>query len=117
MADKTKNHTSKSRDREFCDTKQIALISGMSEAFFEKARVTGKPPIPYIKFGRAVRYHVAAVLRFFAERTQRSTSDDEADSADQGGDVPAPAPATTPRRKRGRPRKAPTSGPATPSDA
>jgi hypothetical protein len=123
MAHDAKNTGGNKLEPLFYDTKQIAQLTGMSEFFFEKARSTGKPPIPYIPMGRAIRYDLEAVRRFFVGRTQHSTSEDRgartyARIADEEDSTSATASVTMPpHRKRGRPRKALPTGSVAPGAA
>ena len=47
----------------------------MSEAFLEKARITGVPKIPYVKIGRAVRYDLNEIDAFMAASARLNTSE------------------------------------------
>jgi hypothetical protein len=61
---------------DFGDVRTAARILKLSTSYLNKARVTGSGP-PYVKFGRAVRYHVPSLLAWAEAQTRRSTSDQE----------------------------------------
>jgi hypothetical protein len=62
------------RRKRYADTAGVANYTGLSKAFFEKARVTGVPQIPFIKIGRAVRYDLDLIDQMMADRARISTS-------------------------------------------
>jgi hypothetical protein len=62
------------RRKRYADTAGVASYTGLSKAFFEKARVTGVPQIPFIKIGRAVRYDLDVIDQMMADRARISTS-------------------------------------------
>ena len=62
------------RRKRYADTAGVAAYTDLSKAFYEKARVTGDPPIPFIKIGRAVRYDLDVIDQFMADRARISTS-------------------------------------------
>ena len=59
---------------EYIDTRQAADRAGISASFLNKARITGDGP-PFIKVGKAVRYHWPDVAAWLHARTRRSTSE------------------------------------------
>ncbi len=59
------------------DEKEASAITGMSLAWFQRARWAGDG-IPYAKISRAVRYKIADVQRWMDERRVTSTSQDKA---------------------------------------
>ena len=59
---------------EYGDTHQTAERAGISASFLNKARVTGDGP-PFVKIGKAVRYHWPAVEAWLQTRVRRSTSE------------------------------------------
>jgi len=59
---------------EFVGVNEAAGILRVSASFLNKKRLTGDGP-PFAKFGKAVRYEVAALLDWAAAQTRRSTSD------------------------------------------
>ncbi len=67
--------------RRYADTEAVAVYTGLSKAFFEKARVTGIPKIPFIKIGRAVRYDLDAIDQFMADRSRLTTSESQGKAA------------------------------------
>jgi hypothetical protein len=65
MSEKIKNQII-AADDPMMTTKQLAVYSGMSEAFHTKGRIEGRrvkgcPPVPFIRIGRAVRYRKSDV--------------------------------------------------------
>jgi hypothetical protein len=68
------------RRKRYANTAGVADYTGLSRAFFEKARVTGIPQIPFLKIGRAVRYDLDQIDQFMADRARISTSAGEANS-------------------------------------
>lgn len=56
------------------DTAQTAAFLNCSEALLERRRWDGTG-IPYLKFGRAVRYKKATVLDFLEDKARTSTTD------------------------------------------
>ena len=66
------------RHRRYADTEGVAVYTGLSKAFFEKARVTGEPEIPFIKIGRAVRYDLDAIDQFMTNRSRLTTNEPRA---------------------------------------
>jgi hypothetical protein len=62
------------RRKRYADTAGVANYTGLSKAFFEKARVTGIPAIPFIKLGRCVRYDLDVIDQIMADRARVSTS-------------------------------------------
>jgi helix-turn-helix protein len=62
---------------EFVDVGDAARILHVSESFLNKARLDGTGP-PFCKFGKAVRYELAALQAWTASRTRTSTSDNAA---------------------------------------
>jgi predicted DNA-binding transcriptional regulator AlpA len=58
------------------DEKEASAITGMSLAWFQRARWAGDG-IPYAKISRAVRYKIADVQRWMDERRVTSTSQDK----------------------------------------
>jgi predicted DNA-binding transcriptional regulator AlpA len=65
----------KRRQHRYADTRSTAQYMGMSEAFLEKARITGEPKIPYVKVGRAVRYDLDEIDALMAARARFNTSE------------------------------------------
>jgi len=55
-------------------TAQVAAYTGLSESYFEKARLRGDGP-PFIKIGTRVLYDVRLLDEWLASRRMRSTSD------------------------------------------
>ena len=55
-------------------TTKAACYLGVSPSFLSKARVTGKPEIPYVKIGSRVRYRLHDLESFAAENTRFNTS-------------------------------------------
>jgi hypothetical protein len=57
-------------------TRQAAQVLGMTEAFLERARWSGEPPIPFIKVSsRAIRYDPADLQSYLRSRVRTSTSE------------------------------------------
>lgn len=57
------------------NTKQAALILGLSKAFLERDRWAGAK-VPFIKIGdRAVRYRLEDLNAYIESRSRKSTSD------------------------------------------
>ena len=59
---------------EYARTKLLSQITGPSESFYNKRRLTGDGP-PYIKVGKVVLYHVATAKAWLQQHTRRSTSE------------------------------------------
>jgi predicted DNA-binding transcriptional regulator AlpA len=59
---------------EYVDTRKLAEITGISASTWNKRRLTGDTP-PFTKIGKSVRYHVATVKAWMAERERHSTSE------------------------------------------
>jgi hypothetical protein len=59
---------------DYGDVGAAARVLKLSRSYLNKARVTGSGP-PYVKFGRAVRYHIPSLLAWAAAQTRRSTSE------------------------------------------
>ena len=58
------------------DEKEASAITGMSLAWFQRARWAGNG-IPYVKISRAVRYKLADILQWMNDRRITSTSQDK----------------------------------------
>lgn len=65
---------------EYVDTRRLAEITGISASTWSKRRLTGDTP-PFAKVGKSVRYHVATVKAWMAERERHSTSESAAPAA------------------------------------
>ena len=59
---------------EYLNTRQAAAYTGMSRQWFDIARMKGDGP-PFIKVGRAVRYHKPTLDAWLAERVCHSTAE------------------------------------------
>lgn len=59
------------------NTQGAANYLGLAESTLEKARVSGTGP-KYLKLGRAVRYRIADLNEWLAERVVSSTSEQRA---------------------------------------
>lgn len=64
------------RKPQYCylNTAQVAAYTGLSESFYEKARVRGDGP-PFIRIGSRVLYAKHCVDEWLAARAVSSTSD------------------------------------------
>lgn len=58
----------------YLNTAQVAVYTGLSESFFEKARLRGDGP-PFIKIGARVLYAMHSVDEWLAARAVNSTSE------------------------------------------
>ena len=58
----------------YLDTSGASALTGISESTLEKQRLTGNG-IPFIKAGRLVKYAVADIHSWMAERRRSSTSE------------------------------------------
>ena len=56
------------------DVAENAKRLNVSPSFLNKARLTGDGP-PYVKIGKAIRYHWPTVMKWLEEQTRRSTSE------------------------------------------
>lgn len=65
------NHSTKSK--RYVRTKGLAEYTGLSESFFNKARITGEGPT-FITVGSACIYDLDAVDEWLAARVRRSTT-------------------------------------------
>jgi hypothetical protein len=54
------------------DVAENAKRLSVSPSYLNKARLTGDGP-PYVKIGKAVRYHWPTVMKWLEEQTRRST--------------------------------------------
>jgi len=63
-----------STEPEFLNEAQAAFMTGMSTAWFKRARWAGDGP-PFVKLGQAVRYRKTALLEWFAARERTSTTE------------------------------------------
>lgn len=57
----------------FINDKQASCMTGLSVAWFQRARWSGEGP-PYVKLGQAVRYNIQTLLEWFEARTVASSS-------------------------------------------
>jgi predicted DNA-binding transcriptional regulator AlpA len=57
----------------YVDEAFASTITGMSPAWFQRARWSGGGP-PYVKVGRAVRYRLDELINWFEDRKRASTS-------------------------------------------
>lgn len=60
----------------FLDDVEAANLLGLSRSYLKKLRLAGGGP-PFASFGRAIRYRVADLYSWAAEKTIRSTSERE----------------------------------------
>ena len=60
---------------EAVNEKEASRISGVPVATLRTQRVRGRDAIPFLKFGRSVRYRRRDILDYMAARVRRSTSD------------------------------------------
>lgn len=59
-------------------TEQAARFLGVSASFLAKARVSGKPSIPFTRIGVAVRYRKSDLDEHIAANLKTSTSEPQA---------------------------------------
>ena len=57
------------------DEKEASRLSGIPVATLRTQRARGRDAIPFLKFGRSVRYTRRAILEDRAARVRRTTSD------------------------------------------
>jgi predicted DNA-binding transcriptional regulator AlpA len=60
-------------DQKYVDETFASVVTGMSTAWFQRARWAGNGP-PYVKVGRAVRYRLDELVSWFEDRKRTSTS-------------------------------------------
>ena len=63
-------------NHKYVDETFEATVTGMSTAWFQRARWAGNGP-PYVKVGRAVRYRLDELIAWFEDRKRISTSNDQ----------------------------------------
>ena len=57
----------------YLTTKEAARLTGLSTAWFERARWSGEGP-PFVKLGSAVRYPISDLHAFLRSRMRSSTT-------------------------------------------
>jgi hypothetical protein len=60
-------------EQKYVDEACASTITGMSPAWFQRARWAGNGP-PFVKVGRAVRYRLDELIGWFEDRKRTSTS-------------------------------------------
>jgi len=61
--------------RKWTDTRGIARHTGLSTFWFERDRCNRLVGVPYVRVGRAIRYDIDAVDKFFTGHTVQSSKD------------------------------------------